>query len=82
MELRNAGKGSRLDVLLTLDACRYYLFCEVAPKYEFLHDDPVGVYSPASQSREWMARHFQTEQRHETNGQCSYRVTCSRARSW
>lgn len=54
------------DVLIILDACRYDLFCEVAPEYEFLPDDPDWVYSPASQSREWMERHFRENHRHET----------------
>lgn len=54
------------DVLIILDACRYDVFCEVAPEYDFLPEDPGWVYSPASQSREWMERHFREKFRHET----------------
>jgi len=45
------------DALIILDACRYDLFCEVAPEYDFLPDHPTGVYSAASMSEEWLERH-------------------------
>jgi len=54
------------DVLIILDACRHDLFCEVAPEYDFLPDDPDWIYSPACQSHEWMEHHFQGDYRHET----------------
>lgn len=49
------------DALILLDACRYDLFCEVAPEYNFLPDNPRAVYSAASMSEEWLERHTRPE---------------------
>lgn len=47
------------DLLIVLDACRWDLFCEVAPEYDFLPADLESkwTYSPASMSEEWLEVH-------------------------
>lgn len=45
------------DLLVVLDACRWDLFCEVAPEYEFIPSQMEWVYSPASMSEEWLEVH-------------------------
>jgi hypothetical protein len=55
------------EVLVILDACRYDLFRGVCPEYDWLPNEPGCVYSAASQSEEWMERHFTPEYRGETS---------------
>lgn len=51
------------DVLVILDACRYDLFCEVAPEFDYLPDEPAATYAAASMSEEWLERHTRPEHR-------------------
>ena len=64
---RNIGRytnfGSNIfdeqwDVLVILDACRWDLTWEMAPRYDFL--DKTTTYSVASSSEEWMEKTFRT----------------------
>jgi hypothetical protein len=49
------------DVLVVLDACRYDAFCEVAPQYDWLPDEPGSIRSMGSMSEEWMQASFTSE---------------------
>lgn len=53
------------DLLIVLDACRWDLFCEVAPEFEFLPDEYGSTYSPASMSEEWLEVHTADRYREE-----------------
>lgn len=59
----NVWETGDWDALILLDACRYDLFCEVAPDYDWLPDTPDSAYSPASMSEEWLERHTRPEYR-------------------
>lgn len=53
------------DLLIVLDACRWDLFREVAPAFEFVPDEFDAVYSPASHSEEWLEVHTEARYRSE-----------------